>query len=51
MTAVQPLDVAAALRAHNEKNSSIEIQKETLTADLGHLMACDSGPTDLKALK
>lgn len=51
MAGSQPLDVTAALRAHNEKLASIEVTKDTVTCDLGHLMAADSAPTDLKALK
>lgn len=51
MSGTQALDVAAALRAHSEKMASIEVGKDSVTVDLGHLMASDSAPVDSKALK
>lgn len=46
----QPLDVTAALQAHQAKQLSIEVNKETVQYDLGHLVAFDTASLDLSHL-
>eukprot|EP00123_Amoebidium_parasiticum_P014923 comp22702_c2_seq1/m.35224 comp22702_c2_seq1/g.35224 ORF comp22702_c2_seq1/g.35224 comp22702_c2_seq1/m.35224 type:complete len:311 (-) comp22702_c2_seq1:80-1012(-) len=48
---MQPLDVAAALQAHQAKQLSIEVDKDPLTYDLGNLAAFDTAPLDNKLMK
>eukprot|EP00124_Ichthyophonus_hoferi_P002288 Ihof_evm16s149 gene=Ihof_evmTU16s149 len=47
----QPMDVTAVLQAHKDKQLSIEVDKDPLHYDLGHLAAFDSAPLDLKLMK
>lgn len=51
MADTQALDVTAALRAHKDKLASIDVEKDAVVLDPGHLAVFDSNPVDLKTLR